>query len=277
MTKNERRIGMKRTVRFGGVLVAGLAGALLALPQVYAASGSGVGVSAAAAQPQQGNVTAAAASRLSNKRFKDVKVTVDNGVATLTGSVAMYQDKADAENRVMHAKGVTAVRNEVQVTGTNVSDQDLQKKLSAELTYDPDAYGRVFDAITIRVADGVVTLGGHTHDYVDRNSAVAIVSTTPGVKDVQDNIEVDPVSMMDNRIRMEVARAIYSFPTLNKYAIDPARPIRIAVQNGHVELYGVVDSKADKDAANIRANTVPGVFSVKNYIEVANQPGEANK
>jgi osmotically-inducible protein OsmY len=268
---------MKRTVRLRAVLVAGFAGALLALPQVHAASGPGARISGAAAQPQQDNVTDAATARLGNKRFKDVKVTVDNGVATLTGSVAMYQDKADAENRVMHAKGVTAVRNEVQVGGTSVSDQDLQKKLSADLTYDPDAYGRMFDAITIRVANGVVTLGGHTHDYVDRNSAVAIVSTTPGVRDVQDNIEVDPVSMMDNRVRMDVARAIYSFPTLNKYALNPARPIRIAVQNGHVELYGVVDSEADKDAANIRANTVPGVFSVKNYIEVANQPGEMKK
>jgi osmotically-inducible protein OsmY len=64
---------------------------------------------------------------------------------------------------------------------------------------------------------------------------------------------------------------------LNKYAINPAKPIRISVQNGNVELYGVVDSKADKDTANIRANGVPGVFSVKNYLEVAGQPGEQEK
>lgn len=70
---------------------------------------------------------------------------------------------------------------------------------------------------------------------------------------------------------------MYSFPSLNKYAIDPAKPIRIAVQNGHVALYGVVDSEADKDAAFIRANGVPGVFSVKNYLQVANQPNESKK
>jgi osmotically-inducible protein OsmY len=49
------------------------------------------------------------------------------------------------------------------------------------------------------------------------------------------------------------------------------------VQNGNVELYGMVDSEADKEAAFIRANGVPGVFSVKNYLQVANQPNESKK
>jgi osmotically-inducible protein OsmY len=71
-----------------------------------------------------------------------------------------------------------------------------------------------------------------------------------------------------------VARAVYGNSVLNKYAIDPAKPIRISVQNGHVELYGVVDSDTDKNIAFIQANSVPGVFSVKNYLQVANQSSE---
>ena len=260
------------------VLVAGLAGALLTLPQVLQASGSGARSFAAAAQPTQDNsVTGAAQARLDKKQFKGVQAAVDNGIATLTGTVDLYEDKVDAQKRVLHTKGVTAVRNEIQVEGASVSDQELKSKLSEKLTYDPDAFGKVFDAITLNVSDGVVTLGGHAHDYVDRDSAVAIVSTTAGVKDVVDNIEVDPTSQMDDRIRMEVARAIYGYSALNKYAIDPARPIRIAVQNGNVELYGAVDSQADRNIAYLRANSVPGVFSVKNYIQVANQEGEAKK
>jgi len=89
-----------------------------------------------------------------------------------------------------------------------------------------------------------------------------------------EEIEVDPASIMDDRTRLEVARAVYGFPTLNKYAIDPAKPIRISVQNGNVELYGMVDSQSDKDTAYLRANGVAGVFSVKNYLQVANQPAE---
>ena len=78
------------------------------------------------------------------------------------------------------------------------------------------------------------------------------------MKDVVDKIEVAPVSPMDDRIRLAEARAIYGAPQLNKYAIDPAKPIRITVVNGNVTLSGVVDTQADKDVANIRANGVPG-------------------
>jgi len=41
------------------------------------------------------------------------------------------------------------------------------------------------------------------------------------------------------------------------------------VVNGNVTLSGVVDSQADKDTANVRANVVPGVFKVINNLEVA--------
>src|SRR3569833_2186682 len=219
-----------------------------------------------------------AQGKLTKSQFKDVKVQVDsNGIATLTGTVNLYEYKRDAANRVRKAKGVTAVRNDIQVTGASDSDEDLKKKLGEKLTYDRVGYGNAFNAITMNVENGVVTLGGHARTDVDKDSAVALASTYPGVKDVVDDIEVDPASIMDDQTRLAVARSVYGYPSLNKYAIDPAKPIRISVQNGHVELYGVVDSKADKDAAYIRANSVPGVFSVKNYLQVAGQTSETEK
>lgn len=224
---------------------------------------------------QDGN--SAAQSRLNKSQFKDVKVSVDNnGIATLTGTVNLYEYKRDAQNRVRKAKGVNAVRNEIQVAGPSVSDEDLKKKLGEKLTYDRVGYGNAFNSISLNVENGVVTLGGHARTDVDKDSAVALASTYPGVKDVVDDIEVDPTSIMDDQTRLAVARSVYGYPSLNKYAIDPAKPIRISVQNGHVELYGVVDSKADKDAAYLRANSVPGVFSVKNYLQVAGQQSESD-
>jgi osmotically-inducible protein OsmY len=74
---------------------------------------------------------------------------------------------------------------------------------------------------------------------------------------------------MDDRLRLELARVIYGTPQLQKYALDPAKPIRITVVNGNVTLTGVVDSKMDHDVAGIRANTVPGVFKVVNDLQVA--------
>jgi osmotically-inducible protein OsmY len=223
----------------------------------------------------QTDVTTSLKSKLDKSQYKDVQVNVDgSGVATLSGTVSAYEYKADADKAAHKVKGVTAVRNEITVSGPMVSDAQLQKTLGEKLAYDRVGYGNVFDAITLEIHDGVVTLGGHTHDYPNRDSALAVVSTTPGVKDVVDQIAVDPLSQMDDQIRMQVARSVYGFPTLNKYAIDPAKPIRISVQNGNVELYGEVDSQADKDAAGIRANGVPGVFSVKNYLQVAGAQGE---
>lgn len=257
---------MKKTRSTGTwVLTAAFAAALLAVPQTSMAAGQARAADQAAS---------AAAAKLNKKQFSGVTVSVNNGIATLTGTVNLYEFKSDAERRVLHAKNVTAVRNEIEVAGANVPDAQLRAKLGEKLAYDRVGYGNVFDAITIKVQDGVVTLGGHALDYPSRDSAVGVASTMPGVKDVIDDIEVDPVSPMDWGIRMAVARAIYGYPSLNKYAIDPAKPIRISVQNGHVALYGVVDSQADKEAAYLRANGVPGVFSVKNYLQVAGQPAE---
>jgi len=252
-------------------LAAVVAGAMLFSPaSSAAASGSG----AAAAQEQ--SVADAAKAKLNKSQFKNVNVAVNaNGIATLSGSVELYEYKADAQKRIHNVKGVNAVRNSIEVAGPHVSDKELQEKLVEKLSYDRVGYGNVFNAISLRVENGVAFLGGHARTDVDKDSAIALVSTYPGVKDVVAEIEVDPVSMMDDQTRMAVARAVYGFPSLNKYAIDPVKPIRIAVQNGHVELYGVVDSQADKDTAYLQANSVGGVFSVKNYLQVAGRPAES--
>lgn len=257
------------------ILAATLAGALLSLPQISLAGAraSGAGASADGDNPGASD----AAARLEKKQYQNIKVSVDNGIATLAGTVDLYEYKADAERRVHKSKGVAAVRNLIEVGGPTLPDKELQEKLAEKLAYDRVGYGNAFNAIGVRVENGVVTLNGHARTYVDRDSAMALVSTYPGVKDVVEEIEVDPVSIMDDQTRLQVARAIYGYPSLNKYAMDPAKPIRISVQSGNVELYGTVDSEADKDAANLRANTVPGVFSVKNYLQVANKPTEAKK
>jgi len=249
-----------------------LVGAIGSTPASFAAT------SAAPVIGQQDGDSNGVQDKLKKSQFKDVKASLDNsGIVTLTGSVSLYQYKKDAANRVRKAKGVNGVRNEIQVSGQAASDEELKKKLGEKLTYDRVGYGNAFNAITMNVESGVVTLGGHARTDVDKDSALALVSTYPGVKDVVDDIEVDPTSIMDDQTRLAVARSVYGYPSLNKYAIDPAKPIRISVQNGHVELYGVVDSKADKDAAYLRANSVPGVFGVKNFLQVAGQASESEK
>jgi osmotically-inducible protein OsmY len=207
---------------------------------------------------------------LNKTKFKGVQVDVQNGVARLTGTVNVFDTKEDADKRVHRIKGLKGVDNEIEIAGPNVSDAELREKLVKAIEYDRVGYGTTaFNAIGVQVQNGVVTLGGHAYGPVDADSAVAVAANTRGVKDVVNDIQVDPTSPMDDRIRIQVFRSVYGFPSLNKYAIDPGKPIRISVQNGNVTLYGVVDSQSDKDAANIRANSVPGVFHVTNNLQVA--------
>ena len=90
-----------------------------------------------------------------------------------------------------------------------------------------------------------------------------------GVEHVDNQIEVLPPSTMDDQLRLRLYRAIYGFSSLEKYAMPVIKPIRIIVNTGHVTLEGVVDSQADKNVVNLRANGVSGVFSVENDLIVA--------
>jgi hyperosmotically inducible periplasmic protein len=215
---------------------------------------------------------------LDSKRFKDVKASVQNGVVTLTGTVDLYSAKLDADNRAHHRRNVKGVENQITVAGPTVEDTTLRDKLAEKLAYDRVGYGTTaFNAFTIGVQNGTVTLGGTAYGPSDKDSALSLVENYPGVKDVVDNIEVAPVSPMDDQIRLAEARAIYGYPRLNKYAIDPAKPIRITVVNGIVTLSGVVDSQTDKDVANIQANGVPGVFKVVNNLQVVGSQEKPEK
>lgn len=209
---------------------------------------------------------------LNNKRFSDVQVDVRAGVVTLSGNVSLYATKEDADRKTHHRKGVTAVRNMIQIVGgAEINDAALREKLSKALVYDRVGYGTTaFNNIELGVQNGVVTLRGTVYGPSDKDSAISLVENTAGVRDVIDELEVAPVSPFDDRIRIATARAIYGYGPLTRYAMDPAKSIRITVVNGKVTLNGVVDTQADKNMAGIRANGVPNVFSVTNNLRVAN-------
>jgi len=203
-------------------------------------------------------------------KFKGVTATAEDGIVTLAGNVELYIDKVNAEKRVRKIQSVDGVRNRIQVA-SSVHDEVLREELGNKLRYDRIGYGIVFNNLTLQVDNGVVTVGGKVRDYPDRDSALAIVETTPGVKEVIDEIDVAPTSPNDDRLRVALARSIYGNAALQKYALDPQAPIRIVVENGNVELHGVVSNKLEKQVAYSRASSVPGVFSVKDNIMVASE------
>src|SRR5258706_2553101 len=202
-------------------------------------------------------------------KLQNVQSSIEDGIVTLTGTVNLYQDKLDAAKKVKKLANVTGVRNQISVAGQTVSDAQLQKTLSKKLAYDRVGYrDNAFNNLTLDVKDCTVTAGGETVNYVARDSAMATVQRMPGVKDVVNEVKVLPTSIFDDQLRIRTARAIYRDSVLGRYAIDPVDPIRIIVDNGHVTLYGTVQSQMDKNIAGLRANGVFGAFSVDNKLAV---------
>jgi hyperosmotically inducible periplasmic protein len=213
-----------------------------------------------------------ATQKLAEKtKFQNVKTSVEDGIVTLTGTVNLYQDKLDAAKSVRKLKNVQGVRDLIAVAGPAVTDAQLTEQLSRKIYYDRVGwYDSAFNYFTLGVKDGVVTLGGQTYNDVGKDSALAIVQRMPGVKDVINDVKVSPVSNFDDGLRLRALRAIYGYSALSRYAIDPARPIRIIVDNGHISLYGTVDNQMDKTIAGLRANQLFGAFSVENNLVVDN-------
>jgi hyperosmotically inducible protein len=163
---------------------------------------------------------------------------------------------------------VQGVRNLIEVS-SNVPDAQLTAQLDRKLYFDRIGYDNEFNFVTVSVKDGVTTVSGETRTEVGRDSALDLVNRMPGVKDVVNDIKVSPVSIFDDEIRLRALRAIYRDSVLNRYASDPAAPIRIVVSNGKLSLYGTVENTMDKQIAGMRANQISGVFSVSNNLVVA--------
>jgi len=147
------------------------------------------------------------------------------------------------------------------------STERITKGVRHELLMLP--YVTVFDNLAYKVDGFTVTLLGQVTKPTTKSDAGNVVKRVEGVDKVDNQIEVLPLSPMDDRLRQRLFRSIYGFSALQKYDMGVQKPIRIIVKNGHVALEGVVDSQADKNLVGIRANGVSGIFSVDNNLQVS--------
>ena len=142
----------------------------------------------------------------------------------------------------------------------------IENKVRHELLMLP--YFGIFDNLSYRVDGSHVTLYGQVTRPVLKSDAGNVVKHLTGVESVDNQIEVLPLSPFDDQIRFATARAIYGYGPLQRYSLGANPPIHIIVRNGNVALEGVVANQFDRNVANIRANGVPGVFSVKNDLKL---------
>jgi len=173
-------------------------------------------------------------------------------------------------NLILTAILAAAIANSQTTPVSERAQARIAKEARHEILMLP--YFDVFDNIDLRVDGYNVTLMGQVTRPTLKSNAENAIKDIEGVENVTNQIEVLPVSQNDDRLRVALYRSIYGFTSLQRYALPVIKPIRIIVKNGNITLEGIVDSEADKNVVNIRANGVFGVFSVTNNLLVEQSP-----
>jgi hyperosmotically inducible protein len=131
-------------------------------------------------------------------------------------------------------------------------DEDLAKAVRHEVLMYP-RYS-LWDDISFRVNNGQVELLGAVNQPYKKDDLGRLVKQIPGVEGVTNSIKVLPLSPIDDRLRIQIARAIFRDPSLSRYAMGAVPSIHIIVDNGHVTLAGEVMNNMDKQIAGMRAS-----------------------
>jgi len=168
--------------------------------------------------------------------------------------------------RLLSLGALLAVPAFVYASVNPSAPESLETKVRHELNMLP--YYGVFDNLSFRVDGNKVTLFGEVARPVLKYDAESAIKHIEGVGQVESHIEVLPLSNFDDQIRLRTARAIYGYPALNRYAMGTHPSIHIVVKNGNVTLAGVVANSMDRDLAYLRANAIPGTFSVTNELRI---------
>ena len=196
----------------------------------------------------------------------EIDVEVNDGLVTLRGAVDTVDAQRDAEKSALEESKM--VDNRIKVVPEQRTDADIRKDVrSAVLRY---PYYSIFDDIEYSVDDGVVVLHGSVYRPNRRTDIDGLVARIPGVREIQNEIEVQPASLFDDQLRRELVRAIYGSDQLGHYGIQPNPPIHIVVNRGKVTLTGYVNSQVDKALVNSMARQTLA-FDVSNQVNVDGQ------
>jgi hyperosmotically inducible protein len=196
----------------------------------------------------------------------EIDVEVNDGLVTLRGAVDTVDAQRDAEKAALEESKM--VDNRLKIVPEQRTDADIRKDVrSAVLRY---PYYSIFDDIEYSIDDGVVVLHGSVYRPNRRTDIDGLVARIPGVREIQNEIEVQPASLFDDQLRRELVRAIYGSDQLGHYGIQPNPPIHIIVNRGKVTLTGYVNSQVDKALVNSMARQTLA-FDVSNQVNVDGQ------
>lgn len=242
------RSGMSRMTRVGLVAVAA---ALLAAPAL------------AATDAEVRQKVEARLAKAGLDQTADVRVEVADGVVTLSGVALSVADMRAIEEAAR--KESKDVVNQIQVFAERRTDAAVRKDAEkAVLGY--ARYG-VFDAVGVNVKDGKVTLQGWVLQPWRSADIEARVARVPGIHEIRNEIKVQSMSAMDDRLRRELYAKIYGDQMFEQYQGWAVPPIRIIVDRGRVILAGTVGSRVEQVMlGNIARGTL--AFGVDNQVQI---------
>lgn len=193
----------------------------------------------------------------------EVGVQVEDGVVTLTGTVATYAKKLASKRAAHRVAGVMDVVNNLTVELPDPhqkTDQEVARTVRSALEWDvlvPDT------RIHSTVSKGFVILEGEVDSWADKLAAECAIENLTGVRGVDNRIEVKIKKRIDSdAIRKAIEGA------LERQAEREAGRIGIRVLDGVVTLTGTVRSWTEKNAVHNVAVFTPGVRRVDNQLVV---------
>lgn len=196
----------------------------------------------------------------------DVQVEMRDGVAVLSGFTLTLDARRAAEKAARKEAG--SVENRLRVLPEKRTDAEVQEAVASAILRDP--YYGVFDSVGVAVEDGAVTLVGSVNRPWRKDDLDRRVAKVEGVRELRNEIRVQPVSSFDDRLRLQLYRRIYGSGTFARYASFPDPPVRIVVENGRITLTGIVNSNVERVLlGSIARGTL--AFAVDNQVQVESE------
>lgn len=118
-----------------------------------------------------------------------VKVSVSDGWVTLEGKVSEEHQKEEAANTVARILGVRGITNNIAVK-SQVKPYDVTLRIEQAFRHLATHHAR---GIYVEIVDGKVVLSGLVRAWVERAEAEAAALEVPGVKEVENRLEITPL------------------------------------------------------------------------------------
>jgi len=196
----------------------------------------------------------------------DVRVSFENGVATLTGTVDNLGAKLDAERAARKAGDVKQVVDQITVHAEDMTPRQVAEKARKEIVTYP--FYTIFDNVVLKVDGARLIVSGQVSEPFKKADIGRLLARVKGVAELQNELEVLPTSNYDDQLRHALARAIYGDPYFIHYGNQALPPIHIIVKNGNVTLVGVVNSEVDRAKAENDARFAATFFSLTNDLRL---------